>query len=564
MSDVPEGRHGASDDGSPVEISHDRHETRHAPPVTDEATRPVGAADVPDATGWNANGAERAMTPRRGKHAKPDDGQPSPWVTLTSLSAPPLPEWTPPSGFESPADTTSSDHMAAPLDPDPVPGRTTKASDAPTHSWNRTDEAVAAPRPRAWSESATSRNETVHTADLSFAPWGRAESAPQVRPAGSATGPEDNGQRSAVATSPGSAPGPEPTADRWRDVGAAIQVRELHKKFKDTIAVESVSFDVPTGSIVALLGPNGAGKTTTVNMLCTLLTPDGGSARVAGHDVVAQASDVRRSIMLTGQFAALDEALTGSENLVLFGRLLGLAKAHAKTRATELLDQFGLTAAADRRVREYSGGMRRRIDIACGLVTMPQVVFLDEPTTGLDPRSRQEVWALVSSLREQGVTTLLTTQYLEEADALSDRIVVIDRGRVIAQGTSDELKDLIGTSYCQVTPVHVQELSKLRSLVADLMDELPHPRPRLPLIDSDDTGGFTSISDSAGQEISVAVPAPDGAATLVEVVRRTSAAGIRLSDVALRRPSLDEVFLTLTDPKRQTDTSAGPGQADDA
>jgi ABC-2 type transport system ATP-binding protein len=330
----------------------------------------------------------------------------------------------------------------------------------------------------------------------------------------------------------------------------AIVVNGLRKQFKDMVAVENVSFAVPAGSIVALLGPNGAGKTTTVNMLCTLLAPDGGTATVAGHDVVTEAAAVRRSIMLTGQFAALDEALTGEENLVLFGRLLGLTKAEAKQRATELLDQFGLRAAAGRRVSEYSGGMRRRIDIACGLVTMPKVVFLDEPTTGLDPRSRQEVWGLVDGLRQRGVTTLLTTQYLEEADALSDRIVVIDRGRVIAEGTSDELKAQTGASYCQVTPVHVQDLPRLRDLLADLIGGNRGHRPRLPLIDSDDTGGFAVLSDTTGEDLSVAVPAPDGADTLVEVVRRTSGAGIALADIALRRPSLDEVFLSLTAPSR--------------
>ncbi|MBD0860960.1 ATP-binding cassette domain-containing protein [Gordonia sp. zg691] len=351
---------------------------------------------------------------------------------------------------------------------------------------------------------------------------------------------------------------PEPARPETMGTVNAIEVHGLHKRFKDVVAVDSVSFNVPAGSIVALLGPNGAGKTTVVNMLCTLLAPSGGTATVAGHDVVEDAADVRRSIMLTGQFAALDEALTGAENLVLFGRLLGLPKSVAKERAADLLEQFGLTAASDRRVREYSGGMRRRIDIACGLVTMPKVVFLDEPTTGLDPRSRQEVWTLVSALRDRGVTTLLTTQYLEEADALSDRIVVIDRGRVIAEGTADELKDLIGTSYCQVTPVHVHDLPKLRELLADLIGDESQPAPRLPLIDSDDTGGFGAVSDSTGDEISVAVPAPDGAETLVEIVRRTASADIRLSDVALRRPSLDEVFLALTDPTRYDASALSP------
>ncbi|MFE0749654.1 ATP-binding cassette domain-containing protein [Gordonia sp. NPDC058843] len=308
----------------------------------------------------------------------------------------------------------------------------------------------------------------------------------------------------------------------------AIEARNLHKKFKDMVAVEDVSFTVPAGSIVALLGPNGAGKTTTVNMLCTLLKPDGGSATVNGHDVAHDAAAVRKSIMLTGQFAALDEALTGRENLVLFGRLLGLDKAAARARAEELLDAFSLTDVGGKRVREYSGGMRRRIDIACGLVTAPKIVFLDEPTTGLDPRSRLEVWSLVEKLRDSGVTILLTTQYLEEADVLSDNIVVIDKGRVIAEGTSDELKASTGPAYCEVAPADPADLVRLRSTLADLI------------------GGHVQNDD----DHFVAVPAPDGPETLVEVIRRTAAADIPLSDVAMRRPSLDEVFLALTDPRR--------------
>lgn len=307
----------------------------------------------------------------------------------------------------------------------------------------------------------------------------------------------------------------------------AIEVKNLRKSFKDTLAVQDVSFSVPAGSIVALLGPNGAGKTTTVNMLCTLLKPDGGSATVNGHDVVSDSAAVRRSIMLTGQFAALDESLTGRENLILFGRLLGLPKSAAKSRADELLDTFGLSDAAGKRVGQYSGGMRRRIDIACGLVTSPKVVFLDEPTTGLDPRSRLEVWSLVGRLRDEGVTILLTTQYLEEADVLSDNIVVIDKGQVIAQGTSDELKEATGAAYCEVTPAHTADLPRLFEVLADLM------------------AGGAAHTD----EHTVSVPAPRGTETLVEVIRRTSEASIQLSDVAMRRPSLDEVFLALTDPE---------------
>ena len=312
------------------------------------------------------------------------------------------------------------------------------------------------------------------------------------------------------------------------DLEIAIEAEGLRKVFNDQVAVDGVSFSVPKGRIVAILGPNGAGKTTTVNMLCTLLKPDGGSATVNGFDVEKNPADVRRSVMLTGQFAALDEGLTGRENLVMFGRLLGLSKAAAKRRADELLAAFGLEAAANRKVGQYSGGMRRRIDIACGLVTQPTVVFLDEPTTGLDPRSRQEVWALVEGLRSQGVTVLLTTQYLEEADVLSDRIVVIDHGKVIAEGTSDELKTATGAAYCEVTPVHPAYLPRLRAALKDLLG------PTAADVDTPDG--------------TLSVPAPDGPATLSLVLKRTERAEIPLADIALRRPSLDEVFLALTDP----------------
>ncbi|NLE82651.1 MAG: ATP-binding cassette domain-containing protein [Rhodococcus sp.] len=317
---------------------------------------------------------------------------------------------------------------------------------------------------------------------------------------------------------------PEDLADEG-PVETAIEAVGLHKRFGEFVAVQDVSFAVPKGKIVALLGPNGAGKTTTVNMLCTLLKPDGGSATVAGCDVVEDAPGVRRAIMLTGQFAALDEALTGRENLILFGRLLGMTKKSAAIRADELLEEFGLTAAAGRRVGQYSGGMRRRIDIACGLVTKPEVVFLDEPTTGLDPRSRQDVWAVVEQLRSSGVTILLTTQYLEEADVLSDNIIVIDKGRVIAEGTSDELKAETGAAYCDITPSHPAYLPRLRARLRDMI------------------GDFEQENEDA---LTVSVPAPDGPQTLAEVIRRTEAAKIPLADIALRRPSLDEVFLALT------------------
>ncbi|MCK0438400.1 ATP-binding cassette domain-containing protein [Gordonia alkaliphila] len=315
------------------------------------------------------------------------------------------------------------------------------------------------------------------------------------------------------------------------DLEVAIEARGLRKEFKGFTAVDDVSLRVHKGRIVALLGPNGAGKTTTVNMLTTLLKPDSGTASVAGYDVVHEAPAVRRAITLTGQFAALDEQLSGRENLVMFARLLGLSKKAARARAAELLESFGLVAAAEKKVREYSGGMRRRIDIACGMVTMPEVVFLDEPTTGLDPRSRQDVWAFVEELRSQGVTILLTTQYLEEADVLADRIVVIDKGKVIAEGTSDELKAATGAAYCEVTPVHPAYVPRLRAALSDLLG--------------------SAASDEAAPDGTLSVPAPNGPETLAEVLRRTERAQIPLSDVMLRRPSLDEVFLSLTEPRNK-------------
>ncbi|WP_296388269.1 ATP-binding cassette domain-containing protein [Williamsia sp.] len=309
--------------------------------------------------------------------------------------------------------------------------------------------------------------------------------------------------------------------------GASVVAEGLVKRFGDFTAVDGVSFEVATGTVLGLLGPNGAGKTTTVNMLTTLLLPDAGSARIAGHDVVADRAAVRRSIMLTGQFAALDEALTGRENLILFGRLMGLHKKQARLRADELLEAFNLTDAAARRVGKFSGGMRRRIDIACGLVVRPEVVFLDEPTTGLDPRSRQDVWNIVTSLRDLGITTLLTTQYLEEADLLSDNIVVIDKGKVIAEGTADELKERVSGTFCEVLPSYPDDIGRIQQLLADLA---PADQIRV---------------NPAGT--SLTIPATRGTNTLVEIVRRLDAENIALTDVGLRRPSLDDVFLKLTE-----------------
>lgn len=304
----------------------------------------------------------------------------------------------------------------------------------------------------------------------------------------------------------------------------AIELTGIAKTFGGSVAaLRDVSFSVPTGSVCALLGHNGAGKTTVVKILSTLLRPTSGQAVVAGYDVVRQPAKVRASIGLTGQEAALDPLLTGRENLLLFGRLRGMRRAKARLRADELIDQFDMQHAADRRVITYSGGMRRRIDIAAALVDTPKVLFLDEPTTGLDPRSRRDVWALVSSLSAQDITVLLTTQYLEEADVLSDSIVILDAGQVIASGTADDLKRRVGLSYCEVTPVNPADLTRIFGVLADIEG-----------------------AEARNAANAVSVPAPDGVATLVEVLRRIEHLGVELHDISLRKPSLDEVFLHLT------------------
>ncbi len=307
----------------------------------------------------------------------------------------------------------------------------------------------------------------------------------------------------------------------------SVIVSDLSKSFGDVEALRGISFAVRRGEVVGLLGPNGAGKTTTVDILSTLTRPDGGCARVAGHDVVADPDGVRRSIMLTGQQVAVDNMLTGQENLVMFGRLQGLSKKAARARATELIREFDLADAANRRVNTYSGGMRRRIDIACGLVVRPEVAFLDEPTTGLDPRSRQSVWDLVGRFKDAGIATLLTTQYLEEADVLSDRIVVVDHGAIIAEGTADELKQRAGGSHCEIVP---QDRSDLPAVAQALGSLLP----------AENRAALTEASDR------ISMPAPDGPLTVIDALRRLDAANIELVDVALRRPSLDDVFFALT------------------
>lgn len=322
----------------------------------------------------------------------------------------------------------------------------------------------------------------------------------------------------------------------------AVVVDDLKKSFGSVVALRGISFEVGRGEVLGLLGPNGAGKTTTVDILSTLATPDSGTAVVAGHNVRTDPGGVRRSIMLTGQQVALDDMLTGRQNLVMFGRLQGLKKAEARSRAAELLERFDLAAAADRSVKHYSGGMRRRIDIACGLVVRPEVVFLDEPTTGLDPRSRMSIWELVSDFKADGIATLLTTQYLEEADSLSDRIIVIDKGTIIAEGTADALKERTGGTYCEIVPRHMNDVAAVAAALGGLLP-------------AENRAALTDVSDR------VAMPAPDGAATLMAALNLISAADIELQDIALRRPSLDEVFLSLTgqDIKKDVTVAADAG-----
>lgn len=303
-----------------------------------------------------------------------------------------------------------------------------------------------------------------------------------------------------------------------------IELDGIAKTFDETIlALQDVSFSVATGSVCALLGHNGAGKTTVINILSTLMRPSYGTAVVAGYDVVQEPAKVRESIAMTGQVAAIDVQLTGRENLVMFARLRGLRRKDANARADALIEQFDLADAADRNVVTYSGGMQRRIDIAAALVVPPRVLFLDEPTTGLDPVSRRSVWDLVSSMAANGMTVLLTTQYLEEADVLSDSIVVMDHGRVVATGTADDLKRRVGISYCTVSPVNPADLPRIIAAVED----------------------FENVQvDTVASTVSVL--APNGVATLSEVFRRVDQLDVELEDISLRKPSLDEVFLHLT------------------
>ncbi|MFI8824561.1 ATP-binding cassette domain-containing protein [Streptomyces sp. NPDC053431] len=307
-------------------------------------------------------------------------------------------------------------------------------------------------------------------------------------------------------------------------VDDAILVKGARKRYGPKQALDGLDLAVPRGTVHGLLGPNGAGKTTTVRVLATLLRHDGGEVRVAGHDVRREAAAVRRRIGLLGQHAALDEELSGRQNLEMFGRLYHLGARGAGRRADELLERFGLADTGRRPVRQYSGGMRRRLDLAASLLTDPEVLFLDEPTTGLDPRGRGEVWESVRSLVGGGTTVLLTTQYLEEADRLADRISVVDRGRVVADGTPDELKTRVGLDRIDVV---VRDGARL--------DEAVRLLP---------SGAAEADVDRDRRRISA--PVRDRMASLAETVRALEAAGIEAEDIALRRPTLDEVFLRLT------------------
>jgi ABC-2 type transport system ATP-binding protein len=307
-----------------------------------------------------------------------------------------------------------------------------------------------------------------------------------------------------------------------------IEAEGLRKSFGKVRAVRSVDLTVPEGTICALLGPNGAGKTTVVRVLCTLTKPDGGTARVAGHDVVSEPQRVRASIGLAGQHAAVDDDLSGWENLFILGLMWQLGRRGARARATELLERFGLADAGGRLVKTWSGGMRRRLDLLASLVVAPAVLFLDEPTAGLDPRSRNEIWAAVRSLAAEGTTVLLTTQYLEEADQLADLIVILDAGLVAARGTSDELKNSLGSRVDVVLSAGAASGAALSTAEAVLR-------------------GLTGSQPQVDPETRrLSVPATTGSVSLPEVVRRLDAAGVEAEDVSVRRPTLDEVFLAET------------------
>jgi ABC-2 type transport system ATP-binding protein len=328
--------------------------------------------------------------------------------------------------------------------------------------------------------------------------------------------------------------------DDVTDDEPAIHAEGLVKRYGESTALDGFDLTVETGTVCGLLGPNGAGKTTAVRILATLLRPDGGRASVAGADVIGEPYEVRRRIGLSGQEAAVDEILSGRQNLVLFGRLNRLSRATAERRADELLARFGLVDAGSRSVKHYSGGMRRRLDLAVTLLLSPAVLFLDEPTTGLDPRNRNEVWAAIRSLVAGGTTVLLTTQYLDEADQLADRVVVIDRGRAIAGGTPEELKTQVGRDRLDVVVGRDDDLAAAVAVVAGLATAEPEV-------------------DAATRRISAPVAQP--VAALTQVVRTLADGGVEVDDIGLRRPSLDDVFLHLTGHRAEPAEPAASGES---
>ncbi|QBI54749.1 ATP-binding cassette domain-containing protein [Streptomonospora litoralis] len=318
----------------------------------------------------------------------------------------------------------------------------------------------------------------------------------------------------------------------------AIRAEGLVKRFKGETALGGVDLAARTGAVLGVLGPNGSGKTTTVRILSTLLRPDAGHATVAGHDVMREPHLVRRRIGLTGQYAAVDEDLTGTQNLVLIARLLGFSRASARARSAELMERFALTFAADRAVKTYSGGMRRRLDLAASLVGRPALLYLDEPTTGLDPHSRNELWDVVRTLVHDGVTVLLTTQYLEEADQLADDIAVLDRGEVISRGTPDELKARAGAQVLQVRPLEAARLERVGRIVEAVTGSE---------VRSGEGAANASVTDTT---------------VMPEVVRRLDEEEIAVAELTLRRPSLDEVFLALTGHTAETVPAVGAAGAE--
>ena len=338
-----------------------------------------------------------------------------------------------------------------------------------------------------------------------------------------------------LATTIRSEPGDEAT--HMNAIKAEGLVKIYRSRKNEVRALDGVDLEVAEGSILGLLGPNGAGKTTAVRILTTLLKPDAGHATVAGFDIVRQAQQLRSVIGLSGQYAAVDENLTGRENLVMFGRLYQLPKPEAKVRANELLEQFDLADAGDRVVKTYSGGMRRQLDLGSALIGRPRLLFLDEPTTGLDPRSRLGMWEVIRGLVREGTTLLLTTQYLEEADELADTIAVVDHGKIIARGTADQLKSDVGGARVEVVVHDRADIARASELL------------------SRDLDGDATLDEHTRK---LTVPAHGGAQVLAKVARDLDEAGIVIDDIALRRPTLDEVFLSLTG------SAAGSGETDAA